>query len=422
MFRSSIEIKIKRFAALFVAGMVTLFLVPNLSGELRAEDTSELEKLKTAALEGQKFDRAKYVNRVKNRNSHTVGIVSGEISGTYLHFAADLADVLDNMIREPRMRVVPIVGQGGVQNVLDLLFLKGIDMAIIQQGQLSYLQETDPKFFKNIETRVHYVTKLYNSEFHILASKKVGSIKSLRGQNIAAGKRLSSSDVMARSVFKTLDMNVNIINTDLSSAIEMLRNGDVAAVAVLGGAPIRALQEISYSEDMHLLPLDHKAVGINNYFNLIEKYLPTKVTNKHYANLVEKGKAVPSIASGAMLAVYNWAPDSSRYKKLQSFVDQFFDKFDEFLRRPRHPKWHEVSLYANVPGWQRFSPATQWIERRRVQIGKVTSRAEMKIAMDAFVRQYSKVWKVEQITPLQRDDIWAAMIRVFGRWWVQAKI
>ena len=41
----------------------------------------------------------------------------------------------------------------------------------------------------------------------------------------------------------------------------------------------------------------------------------------------------------------------------------------------------------------------------------------MKIAMDAFVRQYSKIGDSEQVGPLLRDDIWAAMRRAFGRYW-----
>ena len=34
---------------------------------------------------------------------------------------------------------------------------------------------------------------------------------------------------------------------------------------------------------------------------------------------------------------------------------------------PRHPKWKEASVSAVIPGWQRFKPAQEWIDRWRAQ-------------------------------------------------------
>jgi hypothetical protein len=46
------------------------------------------------------------------------------------------------------------------------------------------------------------------------------------------------------------------------------------------------------------------------------------------------------------------------------FVDAFFSKFDQFQQPPRHPKWREVNLTAEVPGWTRFQPAQDWLVRQ----------------------------------------------------------
>ena len=56
----------------------------------------------------------------------------------------------------------------------------------------------------------------------------------------------------------------------------------------------------------------------------------------------------------AVLAAYNWAPNTERYRKLALFVDAFFTKFPTFQNPPFHPKWKEVSLSAPLPDWQRF--------------------------------------------------------------------
>ncbi len=45
-----------------------------------------------------------------------------------------------------------------------------------------------------------------------------------------------------------------------------------------------------------------------------------------------KTKSVPTIASSTVLAVFNWAPNTQRYKKVEIFVNQFFAKFSEFKK------------------------------------------------------------------------------------------
>ena len=69
----------------------------------------------------------------------------------------------------------------------------------------------------------------------------------------------------------------------------------------------------------------------------------------------------------AVLAAYNWAPNTERYRKLALFVDAFFTKFPTFQNPPFHPKWKEVSLSAPLPDWQRFPAAKQWLEAHKVE-------------------------------------------------------
>ena len=68
-------------------------------------------------------------------NAGTVGVIAGGIDGTYARIAADLAAVLD----EPDgLRVLPILGKGSVQNISDILALRGVDVGIVQSDVLAY--------------------------------------------------------------------------------------------------------------------------------------------------------------------------------------------------------------------------------------------------------------------------------------------
>jgi uncharacterized protein len=79
--------------------------------------------------------------------------------------------------------------------------------------------------------------------------------------------------------------------------------------------------------------------------------------------LVPANASIPTLAVGDVMAVFAWPPRSERYNKVARFVDAFFSKFDQFLQPPRHPKWREVNLTAEVPGWTRFQAAQDWLSQ-----------------------------------------------------------
>jgi hypothetical protein len=70
---------------------------------------------------------------------------------------------------------------------------------------------------------------------------------------------------------------------------------------------------------------------------------------------------VSTVAVGAVLAAYNWGEDNPRREKVTNFVNRFFDGFDTFLQAPYHPKWQEVDIRADLPGWRRLASAKDWL-------------------------------------------------------------
>lgn len=112
-------------------------------------------------------------------NQGSIAIISGGVNGTYIRIASDLATVLD---AGNKLRVLPIVGKGSLQNIADLLYLRGIDVAIVQSDVLGFILKE--RLFPNIEQRLRYVTKLYNEEVHILAAADVGGFADLSGKKV----------------------------------------------------------------------------------------------------------------------------------------------------------------------------------------------------------------------------------------------
>jgi hypothetical protein len=122
---------------------------------------------------------------------------------------------------------------------------------------------------------------------------------------------------------------------------------------------------------------------------------------------------VPTVASGIVLAVYNWPVGSERYVRLANFVQRFFDNIDKFQNSARHPKWTEINLAAEVPKWIRFKPAQDWLD---ANIRAKATPVSMQTAFERFIEDYGKK-SARKITKTERD----ALFNDFRTWWLSQK-
>jgi TRAP transporter TAXI family solute receptor len=287
-------------------------------------------------------------------NANTVTLISGTIGGTYVQFGADLASVLDD---GNRLRVLPIIGRGSVQSVADILFLQGVDLGILRTDTLDYLEKKG--FAKDIKKQFTYVTKLYNEEMHVIAPKSIRSLKELDGKTVSVDLPNGGTFVTAFTIFERLGIKPKFVYVEQRIALEKMKNGEIDAVIAVEGKPSGIISQIR-DDRLHFIPVDYAK-------SLQGDYLPASLSAKDYPNLISDREPVDTIAVPAVLAAYNWAPDTERYRKLALFVDAFFTKFPAFQNPPFHPKWKEVSLSAPLPDWQRFPAAKQWLDRHGVE-------------------------------------------------------
>src|ERR1700745_4235012 len=78
------------------------------------------------------------------------------------------------------MKVLPIVTAGPTENVNDLLYLKGIDIAIINSDSLEEYKSQVPQ----IRARITYVLSLFPSELHIFVRPEIRSLADLAGKKV----------------------------------------------------------------------------------------------------------------------------------------------------------------------------------------------------------------------------------------------
>lgn len=301
---------------------------------------------------GQQARAARYLTLRDKLNENTVTVISGNPNGTYLYLAYDLSAVLDN---GNELRVLPVIGKGGYQNMMDVLHLRGVDLGITQSNIMSYLKKTG-EFGPNIEHRVAYITKLYNEEMHVLVGPGIDRLEDLNGRKVNFSDVGSGTQFSTRLIFGLLGIKAKEINTGQADGYQLVKSGKIAATVLIAGKPTGSFSKFKLEPGMKLVPVPYTEA-------LEEDYFPARLTHEDYPNLIAKGSTIDTVAIASVLAVYNWAPDTDRYRRVAKFTEAFFSKFAEFLKPARHPKWKETNLTATLKGWTRFRAAQEWLDR-----------------------------------------------------------
>ena len=281
-------------------------------------------------------------------NSGLVTIILGGLD------SGDLSDAIDlvSTVKGGRLRILPVAGEGAAKDVTDLLFARGIDIALVQTDVLALLKRQAP--FPGIENFLQYIAKLYDEEVHILARPEIHSLQDLTSKSVNFGPLDSGTFLTASAIFGALGIGVDLTTFPQSLALDKLRRGEIAALVYTAAKPARLFQAIRPEEGLHFLSISEpKALG--------ERYGQSKLNAEDYPDLVQPDKPISTLSVGTVLAVYHWPAGTERYRKVAHFVDTFFGRLAELRMSRHHPKWREIDIHASVGGWTRFEAASQWI-------------------------------------------------------------
>lgn len=285
-------------------------------------------------------------------NENTVGVISGNpySAPTYLKFAYDLAVVLNDGYN---LRVVPVVGMGGVQNIRDVRSLKGIDIGFTQSNILNSYRRGDKQYARGAEEdKIVYISKLFNEEIHLVARPEITSLSQLRGKRVNIDEAGSGTAFTMRDVFTSLGVEIEEININQADAIEQMKAGNLAATVLVAGKPVASIKSMPREHGFHMLAIPYAEA-------LQKNYLPAQFDSKDYPALVPEGKTIETIAVSAVLIAYNWRKDTDRYRRVKKFTEALFAKIDQFRTPSRHPKWRDVNLAGTLPGWDRLDVAEE---------------------------------------------------------------
>jgi hypothetical protein len=289
-------------------------------------------------------------SEISKINAWTVGLAAGQREGAPLEFAADISRVVDD---GDNLHVLPIVTRGPTENVADLLYLKGVDVAIINSDSLEQFRSRIP----DIQQRISYILSLFPSELHILVRPEVRSLDDLKGRKVNFNTQGTAAAYSGPLIFDKLKFTqAERTFIPHQVAMEQMKSGtnDMAAVVFATSKPVDAFLKGKWPSGFHFL-----SVPMEDY----SFYLPATLTSADYPAFIPQGAEIQTIAIPTVLAAFNWPKGSNRYARVARLVDNLFDRLEVLQGPGYHPKWKDVVLNAQVPGLTRFAAAQEWLDR-----------------------------------------------------------
>jgi uncharacterized protein len=325
-------------------------------------------------------------------NRGVVELETARAAGISVRIAEDLANVIDDGATR---RVLPVIGKGALQNITDLKLLHGVDMAILQTDVLDYARQQN--LFPGIENWATYITKLYNEELHLLARRDVKSIAELANQKVNVDLRGAGTSITAGRLFELLSIPIIAVNDDQEVALDKLRRGEIAAMGFVAGKPAPIFRNLTAADGLHFLSIPLAPA-------VTAAYVPTRLTATDYPGLVSQDQTADTIAVGAVLVAANLQQGTERYRNLVNFVETFFTGFQSLLDPGHHPKWREVNITAELPGWRRFPPAEQWLQRN-TQIAAGPNLQDLRAIFSRFIDERQQASGGAPLSPEQKNEL-----------------
>jgi TRAP-type uncharacterized transport system substrate-binding protein len=296
-----------------------------------------------------------YEQQQEKINAWTVGVAAGRIEGAPLRLAAEMARVVDD---GTNMLVLPIVTRGPVENLNSLLYLRGVDLAIINSDALEEYKVE----FPDLRLHVSYLLNLFPSELHVFVRPEIQSLQDLAGKKVNFNTLGTAAAYSGPLIFSRLGINVDKTFIPHQLALEQMRKGEgeMAAVVFITSKPVDAFLRGQWAPGFKFLPV--------TYSDKFEDYYqPSALEPADYPALIKAGERVSTISVPTLLVAYNWSPGSDRYRRVARFTDYLFTRVDKLQVGGFDPQWKAINLRATAPGLTRFPAAQQWLDSRARQ-------------------------------------------------------
>lgn len=181
----------------------------------------------------------------------TVGIASGNTTGTNYPMAADIAKVCNSNT----LRINNVVSDGSLDNILKIANDRNTQFGIIQADALAYQKGIDPQMMKKIVM----VFPFFSTEVHLVGKDgtPIRNLADLAGKRVVEGPEGSGTWVTVQVIKSLTGIQWIPLTMSQKDGMNAVLSGAVDAEFIVAGMPVGIISE---TKGIKLIPISHPAL------------------------------------------------------------------------------------------------------------------------------------------------------------------
>ena len=299
--------KLNKFWLLATMLVFMLVLAACGNGDDAAEDGAESETTEEGTEESGE-DSSGGDAEAEGDTPDFLTLLTGGTSGTYYPLGGEMAS---NITNEAGIQTDALSSNASADNIIDLQAGEA-DLAMVQTDTIAQAVEGTGAFEGEAVDNVLALGSLYPETVQIVTTADSGieSVEDLEGKTVSVGAPGSGTYYNAEQILEIHGLTVDDIdaqNLDFGESTGGIQDGNIDAAIITGGTPTGAVEELTASVDVKILPIEQDKIE-----ELIEQY-------PFYAeDTVESGtygidEDVTTVAVLAMIAVTDSLSDDVVY-------------------------------------------------------------------------------------------------------------
>ncbi len=343
--------------------------------------------LSSAAI-GQSGSALPSLDEARTINDRTVGLVFDfeDLHYQYISdFSATMKERANGTAEE--LQVVPIISENHVQTMLDLLYLRGVDLGIVHADVFAYMAMAPE--YEQVYQRIHSVVELAEEKVVVIAGEQYESLEDLNGRRVNFASPGKGSDLTATVLFDTLGIDVVETRFDELDALERVKSGEIAAMVYI--------IEDDATEFRALSPADNvRIIGIPRDDRLLEHYREAEITGEDFPDLAGETGSIDTVGVSVIIVAYNWPTSQrTRYERSERFINSFVGSLDELKSGDTAERWNNVDPAREVPGTNRLALVDDVLRQQASERERLALEASNEEAAELRERQSDLTQRLE---------------------------
>jgi len=255
---------------------------------------------------------------VHSLSNSSITIATGGTAGTYFPLGGALADIWNKNI--PKMNATAQSTGASIANI-NLLKGNNVDIVFTQNDVANYSYNGTELLKGQAYKDLRGLACLYNETIQLVALESSGikTIADLKGKKVSVGAAGSGTEANARQILEAAGLTYNDIRVQylsFSESANNMKDGNIDAAFNTAGIPTAAIQDLSVSKKMVLVPIDGEVAA-----KLMAKYPFYALQMVPAGTYQGQTKDVTTVAVKSMLAVSSKMSEDLVYTLLETMYN-----------------------------------------------------------------------------------------------------